>query len=396
MKSTTDHINDEMTNFIDKQVTCRICKALGPATFALYDIPQFLLLKTRSNDTDCIQLIDDADLLTIKPSITCPSFEYTIQTVLIVLLGDEIFYLRKTGSGYSSYNKFSGRFEILHDSTAMGTGRASNWMIFAYETKDVVFKSPRLEKKILDPINFLLTSEPDVSCNRTVLDRLASLTGQFEVGPAGIEPEDIQTLIEQNGDLNDSIINSHLYLTALNATANNRVLAMQTYFVSDIIENRLKQIRDTWLKYDIILCPISQSKHWYLLILDLKQKLILEFDSLRTHPIPRAQNLDRLLHFLNTQSLLTEKNDIKFQNNWKLANPDVDLKLQQTDNHSCGVHLLIQARAYVNNSKFLHISANKTRPYRFQIAEDIINNREPTMHDDDTSSSIVSTHLPKI
>jgi hypothetical protein len=64
----------------------------------------------------------------------------------------------------------------------------------------------------------------------------------------------------------------------------------------------------------------------------------------------------------------------------------IDLELQQTDNHSYGVHLLVQARNYVNTKKFVHIPVNKTHPYGFEIAEDILKNAEPTLHDNDNSS----------
>ncbi|CAF1422336.1 unnamed protein product [Rotaria magnacalcarata] len=56
------------------------------------------------------------------------------------------------------------------------------------------------------------------------------------------------------------------------------------------------------LDYDIVLCPINQKQHWYLIVLDLETKLILQFDSLRTHDLPRAQNMNRLILHLNAQN----------------------------------------------------------------------------------------------
>jgi len=190
-------------------------------------------------ENPAVSFIDEVDLLSIKPAITCPSFEYSIQTVLVVLDEDEIIYLRKNGTGYSSYNKISGQFEILHDLTTQQTGLSSSWTVFAYETQAVIFNSARLDKIMLDQNHLLPAPGPEVWSIDTVQGLLPKFTRPFSIGPIQMKKDNIETLIEQNGGMNDLIIDSHLYLTASTAPANRRVLAVPNYFVSQIIEKRL-------------------------------------------------------------------------------------------------------------------------------------------------------------
>jgi hypothetical protein len=306
---------------------------------------------------------------------------------MIVLEADDIVYLRKNGKSYLSYNKISGQFETLPDLTTLQTGLASSWTIFVYETECVLSNAPRLDKIKLDQSNLQSALEAEVWSIGTVQGLLPTFSRPFNIGPVQMKKNDIETLLAPNGDINDLVINGHLFITASTAQVNIRVLALQSYVVSEMIENRLRSLRNVWLDYDIILCPINQNKHWYLVILDIKQKLILEIDSLPTHNIPRSQNITRLLHVLNIQSLLREQTEISFDDNWKLANPTAEKKLQQTDAHSCGVHLLIQARAYVNNHQFVHIPDDKVRLYRYHIAEDLLRKAELISDDSDDSVS---------
>jgi hypothetical protein len=93
-----------------------------------------------------------------------------------------------------------------------------------------------------------------------------------------------------------------------------------------------------------------------------------------------------LLHVLNIQHYFRNGTDIKFYNTWEIATPDENI--QQNDLHSCGVHILIQAEAYVNNQKFVHITPGKTQLYRYKIAEDLLQKAEPWPDTDDSFSSV--------
>ena len=155
----------------------------------------------------------------------------------------------------------------------------------------------------------------------------------------------MELLLNSEGDLNDLIVDAQLLTIASAAPSGYRVLAMPTHKVSQIIDYKLNRFATTLVDYDAVLCPINQNHHWYLIIIDIKQKVVVESDSLLTANLPKTQNMNRLLHFLDIQHSLKHDIRIDFNCNWKLATPLQDLKLQQDDLHSCGVHLLVHAEA---------------------------------------------------
>lgn len=192
-------------------------------------------------------------------------------------------------------------------------------------------------------------------------------------------------LLDNNGNINDLIIDAHLCITAMKSPLDQRVLALSTHIVSEIIERRFRQIQNVWLNYDIILCPINQKNHWYLVIIDIGRKLIVQFDSLPTHDIRRMENNMFLMHYLNAQHFLRNGVDINFEKEWKFSMPSDDFKLYQEDNHSCGIYTLMNAKAYVLHEPMHAITSNNVQLYRHQIAEDILRRAEP-VSDDDSSS----------
>jgi hypothetical protein len=242
MKSNVEYISGVMTNFLSDEIKCSSCERLGLTNVVLYDIPRFLILKTISNDSDCINLIDDIEQLFIRPSPSHPSFEYNVQTVLIVLEEDNIVYLRKTGMGYSSFNETSGDFELLNDVTSEHAGLASRWTIFIYESNDTVFEAPTLDKIHLDQNDLAATIEPEECTIDTVQGLLPSFKGPFKVSDIQIKLEHINTLLNKDGDINDIIIDGHLFITASNASPDHKVLAIPCYLASQIIDKQLKQM----------------------------------------------------------------------------------------------------------------------------------------------------------
>lgn len=378
MKSTAKHISDGMANFINKDILCSGCQKPGLTNTFIYHLPKFLILNIRSSiDANYINLIDEVDALFIEPLNTSSLVvEYNIQTVLIVLEDDQIVYLRKDGNAYLSYNKATNQFEKILNLTTQQTGLSSNWTIFIYETSHTTFDYPQLDKILLDQNSLSSPPEPDVLSIGVVQDLLPKFNRPFKVCSIQMEQHHIEDLRDENKNLNDLVINSHLRLTASTAPGNKRVLALDSLIVSDILRKNLKHVHTTWANYDIILCPIQQSSHWYLLILNLEERLIIEFDTLPTITIPRAQNITRILQILNIQNLFLHQHDIDFEHYWKLAIPTEDKHLQQVDAHSCGVHLLIQAQNYIKNYKFVHIPRDRIRLYRYQLAADILRKAE--------------------
>lgn len=386
MSNETNNITAAMNEFMFDEIKCSSYNMSGLTNCVVHDIPRFLLLTTTSANPDCINMIDDADTLFIRPSFTHSSFEYNVQTMIIVLEEDDIIYLRKTQSGYSSYNKNNHCFEPLHDFSTQHTRFASRWTIFVYETYEHIFYASELQKISFDQTGLTATTEPDDYTMDTVDGLLPLFTAYLNVGPIRIRLDDIKVLLDKQGDLNDLIINAHLFVTATAASLQKRVLAVQSYVISEIIQKRLKRITTPWLDYDIILCPINQKHHWYIIIIDIQRKIIVEFDSLPTHDLPRTQNMNRLLHVLGIQHKLKTQTPINFEKTWKFCTPSTELNLLQKDSHSCGLHLLIQTKAYINQQQLTTIPTEKIHHYRYQVAEEILRKADPISPDSSSSS----------
>ncbi|CAF4279642.1 unnamed protein product, partial [Rotaria sordida] len=240
MKKDALHVTYKMNSFMYEEIKCSSCNTSGLTNFVLYDIPRFLLLKTESVDRDCINLIDDIDQIRIRPSDTHLPFDYHAQTFLLVLEEDDVVYLRKTTNGYSSLNKTTGQFVELRDLSIYETGLASRWTIFVYETDEDVFYPSLIDKITFDQSSLAEGMEPDIWTIDTVQDLLPTFTDILKVGPIQIKKDDIKVLLDNDGNINDLIIDAHLFITATKAPFHKRVLALETYTISEIIEKKLK------------------------------------------------------------------------------------------------------------------------------------------------------------
>lgn len=376
-----------MNEFSQKHIQCSSCPTKGLNNSILYDAPRFSIFTLRTNDTRCVNLIDEVDLLSIHPTLTSCPFEYSIQTAMIVLEDDEIFYLRKTTAGFSYFNRENRQFELLNDFVAAQTSLAAKWIIFIFETGTTVFTLKDLKKTVVDQNGLKLATEPEVWSINIVQTLLPTFTRSFDVGPVLLQPSDIDRLLAHDVDVNDLIINSYLFVSSTTVATRGTALAISSYFVSNIIENRLRRFEKSWLDYEMILCPIHQDHHWYIVILDLKQKVVVELDSLVSHNLNRDLNRERLLHVLDTQYYLKNNQHLDIQTEWQVATPLADPPFQQDDAHSCGVHLLVQAHAYITEKKFSHISNGNVKLHRYRIAYTILRHADPTPSDSEDSVS---------
>ena len=223
MKKDALHVTYRMNSFMHEEVKCSSCNIAGLTNFILYDIPRFLLLKTKSADIDCTSLIDYIDQIRIRPSNMHLPFDYHVHTDLIVLEEDDIVYLRKTTNGYSSLNKTTGPFEELCHLSTYEAGLTSRWTIFVYET---VFYPPSIDKITLDQSTLV---EPDIWAIDTVQDLLPTFTDTLRIGPIQIKKDDIKLLLDNNGDINDLIMDAHLFITATTGPFQEGVLAVETH-----------------------------------------------------------------------------------------------------------------------------------------------------------------------
>ncbi|CAF4594053.1 unnamed protein product, partial [Rotaria magnacalcarata] len=180
MQTSIEDVNAIINSFVYEETKCSKCKEQGLTRVMLYDIPRFLILKTRNTDPNAINFIDDSGLLHIRPSFSHPSFEYNMETVLIVLEENAIFYLRKTENGYSSYNKATSEFEPIQDFSTCQTGLASNLILFVYKTETTVLDTPTLNKILFDQNNLTATTEPESWAIETVQGLLPAFKEYFD------------------------------------------------------------------------------------------------------------------------------------------------------------------------------------------------------------------------
>ncbi|CAF1437308.1 unnamed protein product [Adineta ricciae] len=232
------------------------------------------------------------------------------------------------------------------------------WMVFVYETVDIVFPPFPMQKTTQHQTDLPPSVGPEDYIDEFVNDLLPIYEKGFLVGSIHIKLDDMTVLLSPNGDINDLIIDAHLFITASSTASNNKVLAVPSYLIRQIILKKLRTIPISWLNFDILLCPINQNNHWYIIIIDRKKNLILELDSSVKHDMPRLTNMKRILHILHLQHFLKTHKGIDFENNWKLITSENEPTMQQTDSHSCGIHLLLQAEAYVKNFKFLQMQGD--------------------------------------
>ena len=180
----------------------------------LYDLPRFSILNLRTNDSQCVSRIDEVDFLTIRPTRTRCQFEYSIQTAMIVLEDDDVFYLRKTPAGFSYFNKASGQFELLNDFVAAQTGLAAKWIISIFQTDTPVVALKELTKTLIDRTKLEPAVETEVWSIATVQGPLPTFTRSFDVGPVVMQQTDIDLLLNNDGDLNDLVTNGHLFISS--------------------------------------------------------------------------------------------------------------------------------------------------------------------------------------
>ena len=240
MKAHANHIKDAMFDFVYTEIKCSSCRHSGLTRAVLYDIPQYLVLTHKSDDTECVELINEVDLLVIEPSLENSKIDYSPTTVFIVLDNNELFYLRKLGNGLSYYNKMVGQFEQLTDITAQQVRLSTSWVVFVYETQTDAFAIPVLKRTTLNHDNCRAAIEPDVWSIETVLGLIPSFKDAFEVGDAIMTTKEINIILNENGDLNDLIIDGYLSMIASIVPSNIRVLAIPVYRISQMIEKRLK------------------------------------------------------------------------------------------------------------------------------------------------------------
>ena len=93
--------------------------------------------------------------------------------------------------------------------------------------------------------------------------------------------------------------------------------------------------------------------------------------------LPKRQNIESLLKVLDLQQSFQTGIHADLAKDWHHAIPTEDFNLLQHDTHSCGVHLLLHADAYLQQREYSRITSKNIRIYRHQLVENILRKAIP-------------------
>lgn len=193
------------------------------------------------------------------------------------------------------------------------------------------------------------TSEPVHEC------KLKSLLSAFKFRPedaAGLEP---------SGWLSDRVIDLALADLCVRFSSSRKAYAFSTLFLQDLdkygegdpLTTSASQLFNGWVfSTDIIFFPVNHNNaHWSLVIIDLKQKSFVHFDSLSSDAsTARAKAVCRTLsEFTKVRLGDTRFDTFVFDESRSCS--------RQNDAVNCGVHVLLNASSYIGTGTVGPVSA---------------------------------------
>ncbi|XP_069108857.1 sentrin-specific protease 5-like [Argopecten irradians] len=185
---------------------------------------------------------------------------------------------------------------------------------------------------------------------------------QMRVGDVTLHRQDLTTLY-QNHWLNDQVI--HAYLSLLRSEY-NMAHDLGCYILPCFLANKWEDGQyDAWLypqipleEFQHVLLPICHKQHWFLLAASMTTCTVELLDSL-----PCKERTDRFCrHWMNFMA--ARKND----QHWTVGSSTSN---QQSDGHSCGVFVLMNAEAILKDCSPAVMRQCHTRNYRKHILKRI-------------------------
>uniref|UniRef100_A0AC35FJE6 Ubiquitin-like protease family profile domain-containing protein n=1 Tax=Panagrolaimus sp. PS1159 TaxID=55785 RepID=A0AC35FJE6_9BILA len=189
-----------------------------------------------------------------------------------------------------------------------------------------------------------------------------------------IKGHDFKTL-EPYKYLNDIIINYYLELI-VNRAKKDRLLP-KVYTFNSFFFNKYRKdkydgikswINDAIFEYDYILIPIHHSVHWFIIIVDVKAKIIGSFDSLGRENLYHLENVRKIL--------ITHAEAID-----DICNKDADWDIfsdksapRQKNGFDCGV-FACQYAQYITNQRLLDFQQSQMNYFRKRMQYELIKNK---------------------
>lgn len=122
---------------------------------------------------------------------------------MFVLEEDSVMFIQKTADGYAVYNAATPQFTLLDDGCTQQTEPATRWTVFVYATTETMFSAGSSKKLPADGTDRKVASVPVECTLETVEGLLPSFKTSLDVGSIEMNVEDIRTLLNRDGDLND-------------------------------------------------------------------------------------------------------------------------------------------------------------------------------------------------
>lgn len=218
---------------------------------------------------------------------------------------------------------------------------------------------PRLTSEMLTIIENAFVSRP-----YTTISRINTLS---------ISTQDFSDLLPGCW-LNDTIVNYYFQILEHRGKTKSypTVLSINAQFFT-MLDSEIRECANDFLQntnifsFEIVLIPICQSSHWYLAEIQIRQKKITLYDSLRRN---NTKTLELLTDFVVQES---KSQHYKFEiAHWQIQqNQNTPIQTNGTD---CGVFMCAIAEYLTRESK-LNFSQNHMDYFRKKIAYEIITNQ---------------------
>ncbi|CAF4782667.1 unnamed protein product [Rotaria magnacalcarata] len=354
------------------------------ANYSILEIPTFVFVtftvdsaknSTKSSTTDKSNESFHKQIY-VTCDLTQSCFNYDLYCFIVVTKDDQTLLVKLISNNeYSVYNNDTKAYEPLlgYHFNDFIIASSTN-IVLCYKTNDDLDLFPTFQPSTLDMRDW---KEKNNLYSFILADAFNTYMSHrdkpFKVGPYELNPTDIFNLIEPKYELNDQLLNAHLYKTTTLTTG--IVLFDSVSFLKYCLRGfrTTAEIIDTqWFNNDIVLVPIHNSRHWILFIIDIKKKTIVFLDSLPSNSSPYEKYKHYIVQLLRTHHFYSKKSSINFAN-WKVVSELHDW--QQDDTTSCGIYCAFFARSYVTATKYPNINKTNIRNNRVQFALHLL---EPT------------------
>ncbi|CAF4316724.1 unnamed protein product [Rotaria socialis] len=289
------------------------------ANYSILEIPTFVFVtftvnsaknSTKSSTTDKSNESFHKQIY-VTCDLTQSCFNYDLYCFIVVTKDDRTLFVKLISNNeYSVYNNDTKAYEPLlgYHFNNFIIASATN-IVLCYKTNDDLDLFPTFQPITLDIHDW---KEKNNLYSFILADAFNTYMYHrdkpFKMGPYELNPTDIFNLIEPKYELNDQLLNAHLYKTTTLTTG--IVLFDSVSFLKYCLcgFRTTAEIIDTqWFNNDIVLVPIHNSRHWILFIIDIKKKTIVFLDSLPSNSSP-YENINIILFNYFEHTIFIQRN----------------------------------------------------------------------------------------